>query len=85
MVSNKQWRQLCQDCDIINKEWGFSLTDADAVFSAAASRGNNSGNNIGLKDIQVLLNLVAARIGCPKEDIVGLVAWSFGPRLDADD
>lgn len=85
-INGKQWRRLCQDCDIVNKFWGFSANDADAVFAAASARsnkGSTSGKGMDIKDAEKLLNMVAARIGCLTEDIVGLVAWSFGPKVEA--
>merc|ERR1712139_752438 len=46
-ISALQWRRLCKDCDLITKK--FTPTDADAVFSAAAARGN-LGIHVAIKD-----------------------------------
>ena len=53
------------------------MADAESVFSKVAK----GANTVAVKDAKKLLHHVAAYIGCPGEDIVGLVAWSTGPRL----
>lgn len=84
-INQRQFRQLCEDCDIIHKEWGFTMSDADAVFSSAAARCGTSTKALEIKNAEVLIKLVATRVGVPKDDIVGLIAWSFGPKVDVVD
>lgn len=78
-IRSWQWRKLCKDCDLLTKN--FSSADADAVFLEVAAC-NGSNDSVEHKDARQLLDCVAKRSGLPQEDVVGLVAWSFGPKLE---
>jgi len=83
-ITPYQWRRLCEECDLLNKTWGFAAADADSIFAAALARGNPPERHVKVKDAGILLQLVSRRVGRPMEDVVGLVAWSFGPLSDKE-
>eukprot|EP00746_Dinoflagellata_sp_MGD_P122756 gnl/MRDRNA2_/MRDRNA2_57546_c0_seq1.p1 gnl/MRDRNA2_/MRDRNA2_57546_c0~~gnl/MRDRNA2_/MRDRNA2_57546_c0_seq1.p1 ORF type:complete len:839 (+),score=137.64 gnl/MRDRNA2_/MRDRNA2_57546_c0_seq1:107-2623(+) len=83
-ITALQWRKLCEECDVVNKTWGFTAADADGTFAAALARGSPPERYVKVKDAGMLLRLVSRRIGRPLEDVAGLVAWSFGPLSEKE-